>query len=782
MKRYIIACCCLLALGIGLTYAYLFHGFYLPWPQDANRPIEVVARQEGKNIYLVGASSDAAASSGSAGADTAAADLPTSEPFEIRGVDMGSGIPGHFATDYAIDKETYLRWFSQIKAMGANTIRVYTLLGSDFYEAFYEYNEGNDDPLYLLHGVWIDDYIQNSHRDAFDDEYLEQFKSDARTVIDVIHGQRFVELGRVSGTGFYTKDISPWVVGYILGVEWEAPTVAFTDMMQEDRAAFAGDYLATTADASPFEAMLAQVGNEVFRYETDRYGTQRLVAFSNWPTTDPFTYPEALQAFYTKYANIDVEHIKATANVHSGMFASYHIYPYYPDYLRHLPEYYEERDPQGNVNTYYTYLKLIEEHHSLPVVIAEFGVPSGRGMAQADANTHRNQGFMDEATQGRAIAQSWQNIKDAGCAGAIIFSWQDEWFKRTWNTMANVDLLKTPYWSDYQTNEQYFGLLSFDPGEARCVSYADGDREEWTADDEVGSFEGRTLSLKYDEKFLYLMVAGDDVNEGTRLLLPIDTTQLSGSTRCEEPSAQFSEKADFLIDLNGRDDSRVLVQERYEVLRATSLNAITGEDPYVEVPAKDSPAFVPIELLLQTLRDYGQLEAAIGDTQDAAGANGTAQHKFRYQTYETGKLTYGDANPDHDDYNSLADFCYGDGFVEVKIPWQLLNFSNPPEMQIHADYYEHYGVENQTIDAMAVGVGSGKETIAMFEVTLRGWGTQVTYHERLKPSYYLVQQMWAEGTDPQELWDTGEDEEQVEVESPDASPQPAPATPERAGE
>lgn len=28
----------------------------------------------------------------------------------------------------------------------------------------------------------------------------------------------------------------------------------------------------------------------------------------------------------------------------------------------------------------------------------------------------------------------------------------------------------------------------------------------------------------------------------------------------------------------------------------------------------------------------------------------------------------------------------------------------------------------------------------------------MTYHERLKDSYYIVQQMWAEGVDPAELW------------------------------
>ena len=28
----------------------------------------------------------------------------------------------------------------------------------------------------------------------------------------------------------------------------------------------------------------------------------------------------------------------------------------------------------------------------------------------------------------------------------------------------------------------------------------------------------------------------------------------------------------------------------------------------------------------------------------------------------------------------------------------------------------------------------------------------MTYHERLKESYYLVQRMWAEGVEPEELW------------------------------
>ena len=48
---------------------------------------------------------------------------------------------------------------------------------------------------------------------------------------------------------------------------------------------------------TPFEAMLAEVGDRVVEYESNRYKTQKPVAFSNWPTTDPFNYPEEVQAY-----------------------------------------------------------------------------------------------------------------------------------------------------------------------------------------------------------------------------------------------------------------------------------------------------------------------------------------------------------------------------------------------------------------------------------------------------------------------------------------------------
>lgn len=684
-------------------------------------------------------------------------------PFEIRGVNMGVGLPGEWATDYAIDQDTYLRWFGWIQEMGANTIRVYTILHSDFYNAFYQYNtqreEAGEEPLWLIHGVWVNDYVQNSHRDAYDDDFRQTLIDDCRTVVDILHGKKDLSLGYGLGSGSYRKDVSPWVIGYILGVEWEDVTVAYTDQKYPERNHYQGTYLYTTPDASPFEAMLCEVGDRIIEYESNRYKQQRLLAFSNWPTTDPFSYPEEITKFFMKCATVDVEHIRSTDAFLSGQFASYHVYPYYPDYLNYmlhpvemedLPEsnrtldydtgvpiqdylpggaQADYLDSSGQPNTYYTYLKALTNYHTIPVVISEYGVSTGRGMAQRDYNTGRNQGHMSEQEQGWALIDCYEDIMDAGCAGSCMFSWQDEWFKRTWNTMHAVDLTKTPYWSDYQTNEQYFGLLSFDPGEEESVCYVDGDLSEWTDADRIFSDDTFSLSVKYDEKFIYFLIQKDGFSPETdTLYLPIDTTPQSGSTYCQNYDVGFTRASDFLLVIDGEDNSRLLVQERYEVLRAMFLHETEDQDPYLNPVDADSPVFNPIYLMLQTATPL-----LTGNWQATA------------EIYETGKLTYGNANPQDDAFNSLADFIFFDDGVELKLPWQLLNFANPSEMMIHDDYYLHYGVEYIPIDAMYIGISDESHRefrIPMEPVALEGWEKDVTYHERLKASYYIVQAYW----------------------------------------
>ena len=666
--------------------------------------------------------------------------------FEIKGVNMGSGIPGQWSTDFAIDKETYLRWFDQIKDLGANTIRIYTVQNDTFYNAFYEYNHENPNPLYLIHGVWVNDYVLNSHRDAYNEDFFDTLLEDSKTVVDVLHGRKKINLGRMAsaGHGTYNKDISPWVLGYILGVEWEDVTVVFTDEKYKNNSkynSYSGKYMYTAEDASPFEALLAKLGDKVIEYESEKYKVQKLVAFSNWPTTDPFYYPEQVTKFFMKCAQVDVENIKTTDAFLSGQFVSYHIYPYYPDYLVHIKDWENFKTniniadfyENGVLNTYKAYLSMIKNHHSMPVVISEFGVSTGRGMAQVDVNTGRNQGHMSETEQGDALVRCYNDIMDVGCAGSCVFTWQDEWFKRTWNTMHAVNLMRTPYWSDYQTNEQYFGLLSFDPGKEQSVCYVDGDVSEWKDEDIVFSKEDLGLSLKYDERFIYLLARKKDFDfENDTLYLPFDITPKSGSSYCESNGLLFDRAADFLLTINGKDNSRLQVQERYEALRSTYSENVYKFDTYIEenIPDKDSPKFVNIDMILKA-------EVFSDET-------GT---EIKSEVFETGILTYGNANPKAKDYNSLADFIVSGDYVEIKLPWQLLNFADPSRMTVHDDYYDdNYGIEYITIDEMYVGLSDGTDgrRIPLYAQELEGWENEVTYHERLKPSYYILQSVWGE--------------------------------------
>lgn len=745
MKKYIISVSIIvLLLFLGYT-SYFQAGIYVKLKQE---PVHALASVQGKQICVE----------------------KNEEliPFEIRGVDLGAGIPGEWATDYAIDEETYLRWFEQIQALGANTIRVYTILQDDFYNAFYKYNQGREEPLYLLHGVWINDYMHNSHRDAYDEDMFQTLKEDCRSLVDILHGKKTLSLGRGLGSGSYRKDVSPWVLGYIIGVEWESSIVIYTNQKNESLNSYRGTYLYTAEDATAFEAMLCQAGDSMIEYESNRYGQQRLIAFSNWPTTDPFVYPVEVADYRKKLACVDVEKIKCTEEFQAGMFASYHVYPYFPDYLelmREAEQYTKEEiinrmgrviwanmehrlsllegadirqflqesdyyDSQGRYNTYIAYLRALNRYHSLPVVISEYGLTTGRGMSHQDKNTGRNQGYLTEQEQGKALVECYQDIRDAGCAGSCLFSWQDEWFKRTWNTIHAVDRDNTVYWSDYQTNEQFYGLLTFDPGAEESVCCVDGDISEWTELDRVIASGDMELSVKYDEKFFYMLAKKEDFDaQEDTLYIPVDTTYKSGSTYCRDYDVSFERASDFLVVIQGKDNSRIMVQQRYEALFSTYWQEYYLEDPYMDPPERDTPEFTGIDLPLVL---GGFLPEQSIDT--VTGAR-----------YETGRLRYGNADPDSEVFDSLADFIFAGDYVEIRIPWQLLNFSNPSEMMIHDDYYENYGIENLHIEKMYLGIGAKQEEqrrIPMNAVSMEGWGKHVTYHERLKKSYYILQEYW----------------------------------------
>ena len=156
--------------------------------------------------------------------------------------------------------------------------------------------------------------------------------------------------------------------------------------------------------------------------------------------------------------------------------------------------------------------------------------------------------------QGKILVDCYEDIMAAGLSGGCVYSWQDEWFKHTWNTMYAVDLSRNIYWEDAQTNDQHFGLLAFDcGGKRKCLLRGRG-YFEWTDKDMVIQYEdGSFISVKYDASDVYLYLHKKDFDlENDTLYVPVDTTPKTGSTRMENCTAEFERPTDFVLILNGK--------------------------------------------------------------------------------------------------------------------------------------------------------------------------------------------------------------------------------------
>ena len=388
----------------------------------------------------------------------------------LDGVNIGASKAGYFPGEFGIIKEDYARWFQEISDMNVQVIRVYVLQMPAFYEALSEFNSRAAKPLYLMQGIYVNEDLISQYNDAFggDGAITNQFYNDIETAVHVIHGDAVVEKKAGNAGGTYTADISRWVIGWILGIEWSADFVQNTNKLHPEKTAFTGKYVATE-EASPFEVFLAETAEKAAACDMENYGTQRPAAFCNWCTTDPLSHPNEPDPETEDAVALDAEHLKATAAYPAGFFASYHVYPYYPDFMSYDTKYLTGTSP----DPYLAYLKELNAYHTMPVMVTEYGIPSSRGIAHKNEVTGISQGYASEKQQGEWLIQLNQDIRSAGGAGGLIFSWQDEWFKRTWNNMDYEVTARRPYWHNTESPEQNFGLLASDSGAQKCTVIVD---------------------------------------------------------------------------------------------------------------------------------------------------------------------------------------------------------------------------------------------------------------------------------------------------------------------
>lgn len=653
----------------------------------------------------------------------------------MRGVNIGATEPGLFPGDLTISYDTYYRWFGYISEMNCNCIRIYTLMPPQFYQALGDFNKKAKNKLYLYQGIWVneEDIERLSDTYAENEKILNDFTTDAVNLVNVIHGKAKIAETAGEAYGTYNTDVSPWLVGWIIGIEWDPNFVINTNNQHPDKKDYDGKYLYTQT-ASPFEAFLCRVGDALIKHEAETYKFQVPLAFSNWITTDPLTHPNEPH-FDEDKTTVNTENVKCR-NFGPGMFASYHIYPYYPDSLNYQEDYLEYTDDSGKVNTYEAYLEDLKLAHTMPIIVAEFGIPTSRGMGHESVMGY-NQGMVDETAQGAMLIDMLGSIENAKYAGGIVFTWQDEWFKRTWNNVMFDIADRRPYWSNIQTTEQSFGLLAFDPGKESMAAYVDGDVSEWkNTQPTVTTGQGK-LYIKGDERYLYIMLdAGNYDFEKDTLLIPINTIADQGNLKAAQYNAEFDTAADFLIYINGKDNSHIYVDRYYDAfnyyfLESKKLSDIKAEE---NAGVKNSGMFDIMRL-------------CYGYNLTVKGTNQVVPDK----AYETGKLRYGNGNPKAQEYKSLSDFYFKNGKLEIRIPWQLLNVMDPSGKQQISDFRKTQVISPQAYQSFDFGFAyrTGTESL---KITLggsyeyNGWNTP-TWHERLKPAYYELQNYFKKFTE-----------------------------------
>ena len=652
----------------------------------------------------------------------------------LKGVNLGPARPGEFPSMPPADTGTYLEWLSRIAGMSANMVRVYTILPPAFYQALDMHNKRSPDKIWLLQEVWLRE--REDTRNLYDHSWSEEFRNEIRNVVDLIHGRADIPYRRGHAAGIYTADVSRYVFAIGLGRELEPSVALVTNAANPTRNRYPGEYVHVES-GNPSEIWFAEMADLAIRYETGKYAGQRPLAVVNWPPLDPMRHVteanfaeevrirrqrgEPVDDAVPEFVNdadavsLDVMKFRPTPAFLAGLFAAYHVYSHWPDFLFNDPEYPKAKDHEGP-NRYYGYLLDLKRHHAgIPLLIAEYGLATSWGVAHVHPEGWDNGGF-SEKRQAEVLTRMTRNIRDAGCAGGLVFEWQDEWWKRVSDDFTRPFALpveRTPLWLNMLDPEQHFGILGYrSPGPVPLLR---GEPEDWGKGTLLASSDDRgklpvgapkRIHAYSDPAFLYLRLDVEKGNAGEKVFdwnasqywIALNTFPgRAGSRKIPDLPLSMETGANFLIRLSGPDAGRILIAENYDPNRRVESTAV----PWKHIERKPG-----MKISLEDRSPFGEM--VIEANQLRYGRDGSV---FPPVFHGRSVLHHGTADPSSDRYSSKASW-HADasrGMIEARIPWGLLYFTDPSSLQVAAGTDGHgvphtAATEGVAVTAIRVGI------------------------------------------------------------------------------
>ncbi len=699
------------------------------------------------------------------------------DPIFIKGVNMSFAVPGKFPSEFPEDEKTYSDWFTLIGEMNANLVRVYTILPPQFYSAFKKYNKSRKDgeKLYLIQGIWAELPEKSDFRT---EGYLNEIKQEIRNAVDVIHGDTKIPHRYGHAHGIYKTDISEYVIAFIFGREWEPPEViAFNKIDSKNN--FIGRYL-SIADANAMEVWLTEMLDYLIGYEFEKYKIQRPVAFMNWPPLDPLYHPteatfqeqvvfrkktgeifgtiDYTKTFDEDAVSLDETKIVTNTEFRAGIFSSYHVYPYYPEFLRYEENYSKVSFPEGS-NYYYNYLLELKNHYrDIPLLISEFGVPTSRGIARYHPEG-LNHGGHNENFQADILKKLILSIKQSNCAGGIVFAWIDEWAKKSWIVKGAEE--EDHLWFNAQDPEESYGLIAMTPVVKEKLtgrpSTWEGSKLLYSKEDNLplksldDGFDAarnlRSINADYDQGYLYLRldIGGAIDWENVAYLIGIDTFGIEEG----DHKLPFNLNIDcpigleYVILLHGK-NSKILIDDEYnKTAFDKTLLRFPGLTGY-----KENPNFRPIN------NKNGSFSEILTIHPRRFSRDGKV---FPEKIYNASDLKEGNIEEE-----SLSDFYYSkeNNFIEIRIPWALLNFSDPSHFQIIYSAKERKitnGIRIMVVSYKPLNINESIATDLGDKINItdiipqnlndmkyyiwKGWNT-TEYIQRPKKSYLILKEVY----------------------------------------
>ncbi len=699
------------------------------------------------------------------------------QPIYVKGINLSVALPGHHPSEFPYDEPLYRAWLKEIADMHCNVVRVYTMHTPEFYRALRYHNMTYpDQQIWLIQGVWVE---PPEGGDFLNEAYLQEIELNLRYAVDIVHGKAIVDPRPGWAEGKYDADVSRWMLAWLIGREWEPDDIEGFHKIHPEFTTYKGQ-LVSCPQGDPIECWFAKICDYAVAYEQDQWNVQHPVAFSSWPPTDPLSHisesnieDEADVAGYEAEGRIDVfsndsvnitaKHLLAEPGFDAGVYASYHIYPYWPDFIDLEAEYQGISDRFGP-STYFAYIKTLKEFYDdRPLLVAEYGLPNGPLPAHLQS-LGWNHGGLSEQEVADAMPRLTLDIYDAGCAGSVVFAWIDEWFKKTWIWAEMYDpYMDRRLWFNFYDPEENYGMIALHPGANGPNNTLSNNAEEWASAQTLpgenaaladGAPTIAGVDVMHDEGFLHLRVRFEDYNDMEflthGLYLGLDVLDPErGNTSWPGPLSLDSDTGLEEVITFTNNEARLWQTESFrywEPYRA----------PYTAKP-RISEVY-PFVLSSETNR-WGWFEPVVETNRRRVGRDGSV---YEAKSFELNPLPKGNLVPGSPGYNDQAIWNVdpANGVLELRMPYILLGFVGPHQMRVmqagedmsnSSEVSTGVGISlvitGDTGDEQAVWPGFADGTVL---TSLSGryawpeWTEQdIEYHSRTKPVYHALQDIFS---------------------------------------